>query len=87
MAKVEIKLNRRGVRELLKSPELIDYLEHKAYQTRQATGHPDDYAVSSKKGKNRANASIHVIKASALKRNKKIGGNELIKAVGSVKEQ
>ena len=86
MGKMKIKLNKRNVRALMKSQEVADMLEHKAYQVRHATGHPDDYAVSTYAGKNRVNASVFIINDEAMKRNKRIGGNELLKALGSVKE-
>lgn len=54
MAKVEIQLNRAGVRELLKSTEIADACEKQAARMTRATG--VEYVADVYVGKTRVNA-------------------------------
>jgi len=78
MSKVKFKLNRRGVAELMKSPEM------QAECTRLANGvmarAGDGYEVSTYVGRNRANASVMATTYEARKDNYE--HNTLLKALG-----
>lgn len=56
MTKVRIVLNRRGVRELLRSPEIQSDLERRAGNIAQAAG--PGHEVDSEVGPNRARAAV-----------------------------
>jgi hypothetical protein len=53
---VKIVLNRKGIRELLRSPEVLRDLERRAHNVAAAAG--IGYAVDSEVGPNRARASV-----------------------------
>lgn len=76
-AKVHIELNRDGVRELLKSPEMMAICasEAQAIAGRAGTG----YEVSTYTGKTRVNASVITATEEAMRDNYK--NNTLLKAV------
>ena len=67
MSKVKFKLNRAGVRELMKSQEMLDICTEYATDIRNRAG--DGYEVSQYKGKNRANASVFAATKEASKDN------------------
>lgn len=75
----KIVLNRSGVRQLMRSDEMEQICKELAYEAKAKLG--DGYAVSSMKGKNRANASIIAVSKKAKKESKK--HNTIIKAVMS----
>lgn len=78
MAKYRIELNSEGVRELLRSPEMMAVCKSHADQiaARAGTG----YEVTTYTGKTRVNASVHVVTDEAYRDNLK--NNTLLKAVG-----
>ena len=59
MAKIDIKLNRSGVRELLRSDEMLQICKDYAYSAQAKLG--DGYEVTYMKGKNRANAEVAAV--------------------------
>lgn len=73
----KIKLNRAGVRQLLKGPEMQKILSEKAsgIMERAGNGYKQDIYV----GKTRANAMVWASSAKAKRDNKK--NNTLLKAV------
>ena len=75
--KVEVKLNRSGVRQLLRSDEMLQACKDQAFSARSRLG--DGYEVTFRKGKNRANAEIAAVSPKAVKENKK--HNTLLKGV------
>ena len=77
MAKFRLELNREGVRELLKSPEMAAVCRQHADQIAARAG--EGYEVTTYTGKNRVNASVHVATKEAYRDNLK--NNTLIKAV------
>ncbi len=77
MAKVEIKLNREGVRELLRSNEMKSICEEHANNALGKLG--AGYSVSSMVGQNRANASILAETYDARKENAE--QNTILKAL------
>ncbi|HEL1610753.1 hypothetical protein UN600_04415 [Streptococcus suis] len=79
MARMKFKLNRAGVRELMKSPEMQAVLTDKAngIRNRAGTGYESDIFV----GKTRANAMVYADSFQAKRDNKK--NNTLLKAVKS----
>lgn len=79
MSKMHFKLNRAGVRELLKSPEMQAVLTDKANGIRNRAG--DGYESDIYVGKTRANAMVYADSFQAKRDNKK--HNTLLKAVKS----
>jgi len=77
MGKVEIKLNRAGVRELLRSAEMRQICVEQAQAIAARAG--NDYATDSRTGVNRVNASVYPATAEASRDNMK--NNTLLKAV------
>lgn len=73
------KLNRVGVAELMKSPEMVALLKEKAKAVQEKA--ESGYEVSSYIGKNRANVSIKTKTKKAMRDNKK--NNTLLKALRS----
>lgn len=67
MAKVEIKLNRSGVRQLLRSDEMLQICKEHAYKARAKLG--SGYEVTYRKGKNRANAEVAAVTRKAKRDN------------------
>lgn len=66
MASLEFKLNSKGVREVLRSPEMEAELRRRAERVAQAArpnakytdGHPIPLIVESSQGRNRARATV-----------------------------
>lgn len=77
MSKVKIKLNRAGVRELLRSDEMKGHLTEIAEAVRDRAG--DGYTVTSHTGKNRANASVFAESFEAKRDNMK--NNTLLRSL------
>lgn len=77
MAKTKIKLNRAGVRELLKSSEMLAVCEEKAASIRNRCG--DGYETNSFVGKNRVNAMVFASTYQAKRDNMK--NNTILKAL------
>lgn len=71
------KLNRAGVAELMKSPEMVALLKEKAKAVQEKAG--SGYEISSYVGKNRANVSIKTKTKKAMRDNNK--NNTLLKAL------
>ena len=78
MSNFKFKLDRKGVRELLKSSEMAAICVEYANATRAKVG--NDYSVTTHYGKNRVNASVHAETEAAVKDCKK--NNTLLKALG-----
>lgn len=70
-------LNRAGVAELMKSPEMVALLKEKAKATQERAG--NGYEISTFTGKNRANISIKTKSRKAIRDNNK--NNTLLKAL------
>jgi len=79
MAKVKIELNRGGVRELLRSKEMMSECEKHARSAVNKLG--EGYSISKHTGKNRVNVSVVANTREAIKENKE--ENTVIKAVMS----
>nr|DAO86855.1 MAG TPA: type I neck protein [Caudoviricetes sp.] len=73
----KFKLNRAGVRILLKSEEMADICQSYANKIQRRCG--DGYEVTVYTGKNRVNASVHAATVKARKDNSK--NNTLLKAM------
>ena len=80
MSNLKFKLNRSGVRKLMRSEEMKKALASQAYRAKHHLG--DGYAVSTRTGKNRANAEISAVTQEARKDNLK--NNTILKAVSSL---
>ena len=78
MSKVDFKLNRAGVRELLRSPEALSVVESYAAPVQSRAG--EGYEITTHTGKNRVNASVHAETYEARKDNYE--NNTLLKALG-----
>ena len=78
MAKVEIKLNREGVRELLRSEEMKAICEEHANEALGKLG--DGYKTTTFVGKNRVNAELTTDSIKAARQNAK--HNTILKALG-----
>lgn len=79
MSNVKIVLNSSGVRELLKSPEMMAICKGHADSAVSQLG--DGYSVTTHTGRNRVNASVHADTFKARKDN--LDNNSIIKAVYS----
>ena len=77
MAKIKVKLNSAGVRELLKSSEMQAILEAKATQIAQSAG--SGYEIDRYTGVNRVNVGIYP--ATKAARSDNFRNNTLLKAV------
>lgn len=78
MAKVKFKLNRKGVRELLQSQEMLNLMTDYANGIQQRAG--DGYEVTTYgPGKTRVNASVRAATRKAIKDT--LENNTLLKAV------
>lgn len=77
---VKVKLDRAGVRKLLKSDEMQAICNEFAYRATSKLG--DGYSVTYRKGKNRVNAEIAAVSAEAKRENMET--NSILKAVGSL---
>ena len=74
---VNFKLNRAGVRAMLRSPQMLEVCEQCARTVQARCG--DGYEVSTHTGKTRANASVYAKTIEARKDN--LENNTLLKAV------
>lgn len=79
MSNVTIKLNREGVKELLKSAEIMAECRSHAAEMAAKLG-ADDYEVSEHVGTNRVNVSVRAKTKKALQDN--LDNNTMLKAVG-----
>lgn len=78
MAKVKFKLNRKGVRVMLQSKEMLGVVTEYANGIQQRAG--DGYEVTTySPGKTRVNSSVHATTREAIKDN--LENNTLLKAV------
>lgn len=78
MGKVKFELNRAGVRELLRSPEMMAVC--KSYADRALNSLGAGYEVSTQTGRNRVNAEIEA-KSFAAKRDN-LKNNTILKSLG-----
>ena len=77
MAKGRIVLNRAGVRELLRSQAMMDICEKHARDARARLG--DGYTVTTRRAKNRVNASVAAQSFAARRENAR--SNTILKAL------
>lgn len=77
MSNIEVKLNREGVAELLKSEEMKAICKEYADAALQKLG--DGYEVTTYTGKTRANASVHATTYKSRRDN--ANNNTILKAV------
>lgn len=77
MSKVKVVLNREGVKNLLQSQEMQNYLANEANKVRNRLG--EGYAQDSYVGKNRANAMVWAETYQAKKEN--LESNTILKAL------
>lgn len=77
MAKVKFELNREGVRDLLRSKEMMDVCQEYANNALGKLG--DGYEVTTHTGSNRVNAEVAAVTYAAKKEN--LSDNTIIKAV------
>lgn len=77
MGKVKFELNRSGVREILRSPEMMDVCKGYADKAQQTLG--DGYEVTTHTGPNRVNAMISAESYAAKREN--LTENTILKAV------
>lgn len=77
MAKVRFELNREGVRDLLRSKEMMDVCQEYANNALGKLG--DGYEVTTHTGTNRVNAEVAAVTYAAKKEN--LSDNTIIKAV------
>lgn len=77
MAKVKFELNREGVRELLRSKEMMDVCQEYANNALGKLG--DGYEVTTHTGSNRVNAEVAAVTYAAKSENLKT--NSIVKAV------
>lgn len=78
MAKVKFVLNRAGVRDLLRSDEMMSVCQSLATRAQASLG--DGYEVTTLVGRNRVNAEIAAISYQARKENSET--NSILKALG-----
>lgn len=77
MADLKIVLNRRAVRQLLRSQEMMNICTQQAFAAKNRLG--DGYAVTYRTGKNRVNASIAAKTPEAVK--EQLKHNTILKAL------
>ena len=77
MSNVRIKLNKRGVRELLRSEEMKAVCKERAEEIRNRCG--DGYDCDAYTGKNRVNARVWASSAKARRDNAR--NNTILKAL------
>lgn len=75
--KVKIKLNRAGVRSLLRSPEMMQICKDHAYAAQSRLG--EGYEVTYRTGNNRVNAEVAAVSTASRRENRK--HNTILKAV------
>lgn len=78
-SKVKVVLNSVGVRNLLKSQEMLQICKDHAYSAQSKLG--DGYEVTYRTGKKRVNAEIAAVSSEARRENSK--NNTILKAVTS----
>ena len=78
MSKIEIELNSAGIRELLRSQEIMDMLQDAADPIRSQLG--DKFETEQYIGAGRANVSVYTTDAAAIEDNKQT--NAMLKAMG-----
>lgn len=78
MSRIEFRLDKKGVGELLKSDEMMQMCVEEAVKIRGKVG--EGYEVTAYRGKNRVNASVHAQSDRAKK--ECYENNTLLKAVG-----
>ena len=78
MSKVRVELNSSGVKELLRSKEMMAICEQHANRALSRLG--EGYVVTTMTGKNRVNASIYAESYQAKKENSE--NNTILKALG-----
>lgn len=78
MAKVKVKLNRDGVRELLQSQEMMSICKDYADRALDQLG--AGYEVTTMVGKTRVNAEIAAVSYQAMREN--LQNNSILKALG-----
>lgn len=78
MGNVVVELNPEGVRQLLRSPEMMSICSSQAQAIAARAG--AGYEVSTYTGRNRVNASVHAATRKARRDNMK--NNTLLKALG-----
>ena len=78
MSKIKFELNQQGVRELLRSDEMMQVIEGYADGVRSRCG--PGYDKSSYRGKNRVNVSVRASSRKAKRDNLK--NNTLLKSLG-----
>ena len=78
MGNVKVELNSDGIRELLKSDEIMEVLRSQARKV--MSGLNSGYAMSEYKGKTRGNVSIYANTKEAYKDN--LENNTLLKVAG-----
>lgn len=78
MAKVRFELNRNGVRDLLRSPEMMAVCQQYANRALSSLG--PGYEVNTMTGRNRVNAEVQAVTYAARKENLK--DNTILKALG-----
>lgn len=83
MSKVKFKLDRAGVRELMRSPEAMNVVMEYATKIQSRCPSGLGYEVSSMVGANRVNASVFASTPEARRDNYE--NNTLLKARGGVK--
>lgn len=77
MANLRFELNREGVRDLLRSKEMMNVCQEYANNALGKLG--DGYEVTTHTGTNRVNAQVAAVTAAAKKEN--LSDNTIIKAV------
>lgn len=77
MGKVKFELNRAGVRELMKSNEMVSILE--GYGSKALSSLGDGYEAETYQGSNRANVEVKAVTFKARRDNMK--NNTILKAV------
>lgn len=77
MAKVKVVLNKKGVRELLRSQQMMDVCSSYAKNAVARLG--NGYKVSNRVGKNRVNSSIRTVTKEAVQEN--MDKNTILKAL------
>ncbi len=77
MSNVKVKLNRSEVKKLLKSQEIMNICTQHAFAAKNRLG--EGYEVTYRTGKNRVNASIMAVTATAQHDNLK--NNTILKAL------
>lgn len=81
MAKVKVVLNRKAVRELLRSQAMEDVCTSYAKKIQAKLG--DGYEASTYVGKTRVNASVGTATVQAIREN--MNDNTILKALGEIK--